>query len=224
MSMVNLAEQQRLFSLVGKSCGRKIEALAIGGSAMLFYNFSKTETKDMDIVCLSGKDREYLLGILYKIKFRKDIEPKNEGAPYRLILEERYILDIFAERIFHIKISDAILGRVREKVEFGNLTISVIAPEDIILTKCVTDRKGDRDDVMGIIRQYNVRWDTVIQEAQWQTENGDKTFSVYLFDFLEDLWEMKAGVPKDVIRKVRKISEEEMLKVLKGRGNLRTKE
>ena len=225
MSMVNLAEQQRLFSLIGKSCSRRIEVLAIGGSAMLFYNFSKTETKDMDIVCLSEKDRKYLLDVLYKIYFRKDIEPKQAGAPYRLILEERYILDIFAGSIFHIKISESILGRIKEKVDFGNLTISVIAPEDIILTKCVTERKGDREDAMGIINEYNVKWDLVIQEAQWQTEKGDKTFTVYLFDFLEDLWEMGAKVPKEVIRKVRKLSQEEMLKVLKsGRGNLRIKE
>lgn len=223
--MISIEEQKKLFSLIGKNCGRKIEALAIGGSAMLFYNFSKEETKDVDIVCLSEEDRKYLLDVLYKIKFRKDIEPKQAGAPYRLILEERYILDVFAGAIFHIKISESILGRIREKVRFGNLTISAIAPEDIILTKCVTERKGDREDAMGIIKEYNVKWDLVIQEAQWQTEHGDKTFSVHLFDFLEDLWDMGAKVPKDVIRKVRNISEEEMLKVLKGgKGNVASRE
>jgi hypothetical protein len=222
--MINIEDQKKLFSFIGGECKRKIEALAIGGSAMLFYNFSKEETKDVDIVCLSEEDRKYLLEVLYKIKFRKDIEPNKPGAPHRLILEERYILDVFAGAIFHIKVSDAILGRIKEKVEFGNLTISVIAPEDIILTKCMTDRKGDREDVMGIIKEYNVKWETVIQEAQWQTERGDKTFSVYLFDFLEDLWEMGAKVPKDVIRKVRKISEEEMLRALKNsRGNVNIK-
>jgi hypothetical protein len=222
--MVNIEDQKRLFSLIGKNCERKIEALTIGGSAMLFYNFSKTETKDMDIVCLSENDRKYLLDVLYKIKFRKDIEPNKPGAPYRLILEERYILDIFAGSIFHIKISDAILGRIKEKVEFGNLTISVIAPEDIILTKCVTDRKGDREDAMGIIKASNVKWDVILHECQWQTDNGEKAFTVYLFDFLEDLKEMGADVPKDVLKKVRKMSEQEMLKVLKSdKGNVNIK-
>jgi hypothetical protein len=63
-----------------------------------------------------------------------------------------------------------------------------------------------------------------MQEVQWQTERGDKTFSVYLFDFLEDLWDMGAKIPKDVIRKVRKISEDEMFKVLKSKnGNVKEK-
>ena len=73
---------------------------------------------------------------------------------------------------------------------------------------------------MGIIKESNVKWDVILQESKWQTENGDKAFTVYLFDFLEDLAEMGAKVPKEVIRKVRKLSEEEMLKVLKsGKGN-----
>jgi hypothetical protein len=190
---------------------------------MLFYNFSKEQTKDVDIVCLSEEDRKYLIGVLGKMGFQENITPKEVGAPYRFVSKD-YVIDVFAGSIFHIKISESILGRIKEKVEFGNLTISVIAPEDIILTKCVTDRKGDREDAVGIIKEYNVKWDLVIQEAQWQTEKGDKAFTVYLFDFLEDLAEMGAKVPKEVIRKVRKLSEEEMLKVLKGgNGNARPK-
>jgi len=222
--MIDIEGQKKLFAFIGGECRRKIEALAIGGSAMLFYSFSKEETKDVDLVCLSEEDRKYLIGVLGKMGFQENITPKEAGAPYRFVSKD-YIVDIFAGSIFHIKVSEAILGRVREKVEFGNLTISVIAPEDIILTKSVTERKGDREDAMGIIKEYNVKWDLVIQEAQWQTENGDRAFSVYLFDFLDDLWEMKAGIPKDVTRKVRKISEEEMLKILKsGKENAASRE
>ncbi|MCJ7816396.1 MAG: hypothetical protein MUP55_00935 [Candidatus Aenigmarchaeota archaeon] len=221
--MINLEDQKKLFAFIGGECKRKIEALAIGGSAMLFYNFSKEQTKDVDIVCLSEEDRKYLIGVLGKMGFQENIVPKEASLPYRFVSKD-YVIDIFAGSIFHIKISEAMLGRIKEKVDFGNLTISVIAPEDIILTKCVTDRKGDREDAMGIIKEYNVKWDLVIQEAQWQTEKGDKTFTVYLFDFLEDLRELGSEVPKEVLRKVRKISENEMLKVLRsGRGNVKVK-
>jgi hypothetical protein len=214
MGMINQEDQKKLFSFIGGECRRKTEALAIGGSAMLFYSFSKEETKDVDIVCLSGEDRKYLIGVLGQMGFQENMTPKEAGASYRFVSKD-YVIDIFAGAIFHIKVSEAMLGRVSEKVGFGNLTISVIAPEDIILTKCVTERKGDREDAVGIIKEYNVNWDIVIKEARWQTENGDKAFTVHLFDFLEDLLEMGAAVPKDVIRKVRKISEEEMLKILK---------
>jgi hypothetical protein len=221
--MIDTEGQKKLFAFIGGECKRKIEALAIGGSAMLFYNFSKEQTKDVDIVCLSEEDRKYIIGVLGNMGFQENITPKEAGLPYRFVSKD-YVIDVFAGSIFHIKISESILGRIREKVEFGNLTISVIAPEDIILTKCMTDRKGDREDVMGIIKEYNVKWDLVMQEVQWQTERGDKTFSVYLFDFLEDLWDMGAKIPKDVIRKVRKISEDEMFKVLKSKnGNVKEK-
>jgi hypothetical protein len=221
--MINQEGQKKLFAFIGGECRREIEALAIGGSAMLFYNFSKEETKDVDLVCLSEEDRKYLIGVLGKMGFQENITPKEAGAPYRFVSKD-YVIDIFAEAIFHIRISESMLERISEKVEFRNLTISVIAPEDIILTKCVTERKGDREDAAGIIKEYNVKWDLIIQEAMWQTEHGDKAFTVHLFDFLEELYEMGAKVPKEVIRKVRKISEEEMLKVLKnGKGNVRAK-
>jgi len=221
--MINLEEQKNLFSFIGDKCDRKVETLAIGGSAMLFHNFSKIETKDIDIVCLSEEDRKYLIEVLGKIGFQENISPKEAGLPYRFVSKD-YVIDVFAGRIFHIKVSEAMLGRIEEKVSFGNLTISVISPEDIIMTKCMTDRKGDREDVMGIIKGYNVKWETVLQESQWQTDHGDKAFTVYLFDFLDDLRELGSEVPKDVLRKVRKISENEMLKVLKfEKGNIKEK-
>jgi predicted nucleotidyltransferase len=197
--------------------------LVIGGSAMLFYAFSKTATNDIDIVSHNEEDRKHLVNVLEKAGFKKESSPKESGEPYRFSMKD-YSLNVFAEDIHGMKTSPGLLGRIKEKVEFGGLTISVIAPEDIILTKCVTDRKGDREDAMGIIKEYNVKWDLVLQEARWQTENGDKAFTVYLYDFLEDLKEMGAEVPKEVLRKVRKISEEEMLKVLKSkRGNVSSK-
>ena len=219
--MIDLEGQKYLFGFIGDKCERKIEVLAIGGSAMLFYNFSKEETKDVDIVCLSEDDRKYLIGVLGIIGFQENIKPKEAGAPYRFVSKD-YVIDVFAGSIFHIKVSEAMLSRIREKVEFRNLTVSVIAPEDIIMTKCVTERKGDREDAMGIIKEYNVKWDLVIKESHWQTEHGDKAFTVHLFDFLEELKEMGADIPKGVLRKVRKISEDEMFRILKsGKGNVR---
>jgi hypothetical protein len=116
------------------------------------------------------------------------------------------------------------MDRIIEKIEFGNLTISVIQPEDILIFKSVADGVEDRKNVIMIIKESNVEWELILKESQWQTEHEEKAFSVFLFDFLEDLKEMGADVPKDVLRKVRKISQDEMLKVLKSkRGNVREK-
>ena len=44
--MINITEQNELFNLIGTKLDEKVECLAIGGSAMMFYG-AKTETKDV---------------------------------------------------------------------------------------------------------------------------------------------------------------------------------
>jgi len=203
--MVGHEEQQKLFGLVGKECRRKVEALVIGGSAMLFYNFSKTATKDVDIVLLSENARKYLIGVLEKIGFKQEVMPKKEGEPCRLVLE-KYVLDVFAGSVFRLRISEGILGRVKEKVEFGNLTVSVISPEDIILSKSMTDRAGDREDAVRIIKETNARWDTVINECVWQSQHGDFRFCAYLYDFLDELVHgFGVKLPRDVVLQIKRL-------------------
>ena len=203
--MLNIEGQERLFGLIGKECRRRVDALVIGGSAMLFYNFTKTATKDVDIVMLSEGDRKYLVGVLEKIGFKAEIRPKKEGEPYRLVLKD-YVLDVFAGSVFRLKISKGMLGRVKEKVEFGNVTVSVISPEDIILSKSMTDRAGDREDAVRIIKEINVKWDIVLSECVWQSQNGDFRFCIYLYDFLDELvHNFGIKLPKDITEKIKKL-------------------
>ena len=52
--MINITDQNELFNLIGAKLDEKVECLAIGGSAMMFYG-AKTETKDVDLVFLDKK-------------------------------------------------------------------------------------------------------------------------------------------------------------------------
>lgn len=211
--MIGFEEQKKLFNLIGIECKRKIEILVIGGSAMLFYNFSKIVTKDIDIVLLSEKDRKYLIKILKKIGFKIEFSPKRKGEPYKLVFKD-YSLDLFANNVFKLKISEGIIKRIREKIEFGNLTVSIISPEDIILSKSITERIGDKEDVLLIIKETNVKWDTVINECVWQTKNGDYRFCFYLYDFLDELvHQFNVKLPINVVKKIKKLFKESMNKL-----------
>lgn len=203
--MIGFDEQNKLFGLIGKECRKKVEALVIGGSAMLFYNFSKTATKDIDLVLRTDDEREYLVAILEKIGFKTEISPKKEGEPYRLTLKD-YVLDVFSGKVFKLAVSEGMLERVKEKVEFGNLTVSVISPEDIIISKSMTDRVGDKEDAVSIIKNTNVKWNVVLSECAWQAENGDFRFCVYLYDFLDGLvHDFGVKLPADIIARIKKM-------------------
>jgi hypothetical protein len=211
--MTGFEEQKKLFSLVGSECKKKIEALVIGGSAMLFYNFSKTTTKDIDIVLFSEEDRKYIIGVLERIGFKTEFSPKREAEPYRLVLDD-YILDVFAKNVFKLRISEGILDRVEEKIEFGNLTVSVISPEDIILSKSMTDRVGDREDAVAITKEKNINWDVIIDECIWQSDNRDFRFCIFLYDFLDDMvHDFGIKLPKDAVMKIKKLYRESIERI-----------
>ncbi|MFO8016222.1 MAG: nucleotidyltransferase, partial [Candidatus Woesearchaeota archaeon] len=125
-------------------------------------------------------------------------------------------VDLFLKEVICFKITDSILERIKEVHEFGNLIVKVVAPEDIILLKCATERKKDRYDALELIKRFNINWKTIIKESEHQTEIGEDVFPVYLYDFLMELKEdMKAEVPDHVLKEIRKIGERRMEEVLK---------
>ncbi|MBI2675805.1 MAG: nucleotidyl transferase AbiEii/AbiGii toxin family protein [Candidatus Aenigmarchaeota archaeon] len=210
--MINLDRQLKLFKLMAEQCKKKVEVLVIGGSAMLFYNFSKKATKDIDLVALFENERKYLASVLERAGFRQTFVPgkENEREPCRLEMGE-YVVDIFDGKVFRLTISQGMLDRIREKIEFGSLTVSVISPEDIIISKCMTDRPGDRQDAASIINEINVNWDIIIKECRWQSEHGDFRFSLYLHDFLDDLvHDFHIDVPEKTLKETRSMCREFM--------------
>ena len=202
--MIGIDDQNKLFERIGEK-SRQMKVLVIGGSAMLYYSFSKMVTKDIDLVFLSDKDRKNTVGVLRDLGFRTRHEPAKLGEPHILELGE-YRLDLFSKSIFRFRISRTVLGRVREKVRYGNLELSVISPEDIFLSKSATDRSGDREDAMDIIRESNIDWNVILGECKWQAENADFRFCVYLYDFLDELvHDFGLKIPREVKRKIKEI-------------------
>lgn len=115
-----------------------------------------------------------------------------------------------------MKVTDSIKGRVKEVHEFDNFIVKILSPEDIIMFKCATEREKDRDDALELIKKFNIDWEIIIDESISQTKIGGDIYPVFLFDFLSELKEeLKADIPSDVIRKIRKIGEEIMLKKIK---------
>ena len=221
--MIGFDEQLELFKLIGMMLKEKIECLVIGGSAMLFYN-AKDSTKDIDLVFMDKKERDELKEVLYKIGFNPKPQIKifehYETAKDKPIIMERKDtrFDLFVKEVICFKISDNILNRIKEVHEFNNLIIKLVAPEDIILLKCATEREKDRIDAAELIKKFNINWNIIINESLHQTKIGKNIFPVFLYDFLTELKEnLRLEIPKDVLIRLRKISEDEMIKVMKKR-------
>ena len=219
--MISLNDQLELFKLIGRILKDKIECLVIGGSAMMFYG-AKEATKDIDLVLMKESDFDTTREVIRELGFEertvikkfKHLEIKKYEPAWMEGKNTR--IDLFCKGVINIKISEAMLERVKEIHEFHNLTIKVISPEDILFLKSAIERPRDKEDAMQLINKFNINWDIIIKESIKQTEIGHYLFAVFLFDFLEELKEdHKADIPKEVIKKVRKIAEEQMIKKLK---------
>ena len=227
--MISFEQQLELFKIVGRELKERVECIAIGGNAMMFYGL-KEATKDVDLVFTSREDLNKVKKALYdsgfeektNIKIFKNYETIDKKPVMMEGKETRF--DLFCKEIICFKLSDTIIKRVKKVYAFENLTIKIASPEDIILLKSATERAKDREDAFEIIKNYNVRWNTIIEEAMHQTELEKPLFVVFLYEFLLELKEdFKADVPDNVLKTLLKMSEKEMIKRLKKKKNLNSK-
>ncbi len=211
--MINLEDQISLFKIIGSHLSKKVECIAIGGSAMMFYG-AKSTTKDVDLVFLEKGDLEAIKKVLFdsgfderkNIKgiFREDeeiIKPvMMDGADTRF--------DLFLNEVIGFKIHEKTLERLKEVHEFGNFTVKTASPEDILMMKACTEREKDRDDAAELIKKINIDWDIILDESSKQTKIGVAAFPILLFDFLTELKEeYKAEVPKKIVKNLVIIAE-----------------
>jgi len=216
--MINLEQQNELFKVLGEKLKKRIECYVIGGSAMMYHGM-KPSTKDIDLVFDHEKDREEVEKILknigYKERETRVIYFGKKNTPLLLQRDEARF-DLFLNKIISTVLSEGMKERVELIYEYDDLIVKVISPEDIIITKCATERAGDRKDAAEIIKKVTIKWDQVIEESIYQASVTPYIFPVFLFDFLEELKEdLKAEIPKKVLDEIRKIGEDMMEEKLK---------
>ena len=224
--MTTLEEQNNLFELIGEKLKKSMECFVVGGSAMLYYG-AKNLTKDIDAVFNNKEDRGKFIKILEDLGFKerqaKFLYFEKKNVPI-LMQRENDRLDLFYDKIIDMKFTETIKERAAKVYEYASLIVKVIAPEDIILLKCATERAGDRLDALELVKKLNINWEIIINESINQTKIGGDAYPVLLFDFLSELKEdLKADIPNEVIRRTRKIAEDTIIKKVKDKGHIKVK-
>ena len=211
--MINLQEQISLFKIIGSQLKNKVDCIAIGGSAMMFYG-AKNATKGVDLVFLKKEDLIAVKNILYSSGFneRKNIKGifrENEAAGKPVMMDGKDTrFDLFLNEVIGFKIHKDTVERIKEIHEFGNFTVKTASPEDIIMMKACTERERDRDDAAELVRKFNIGWGIVINESSKQTKIGIAAFPILLYDFLTELKEYhKVEIPKSIVKELLVIAE-----------------
>jgi len=141
-------EVNELFEQLGKVLDQRIEALLIGGAAMLELRL-KDITKDIDGVCRDESDKSRLLEAAKSLGFQI-VGPEKRHARLgvnRLAVKGERSLDICAGRIsYDFGLSESMWQRAVRSRSFGNLVIRDASLGDIFIMKLIANRPGDAPD------------------------------------------------------------------------------
>lgn len=198
--MINIQDQEKLFSDAGKFLKKKIVCYAIGGTAMMYLGL-KENTKDIDLVFLNKEDRkifkEALLKIGYKEMESRIIYGARENSPQMLYLAD-WRLDLFLPEVIDFIFSVDAQKRIVETHVYDNLTIKIADPHDILLMKSATEREKDIDDAKAIIDNNKINWNIIVQEVKNQQNLGKQRTGLDLGVFLENLEAKGVKIPKKI--------------------------
>ena len=211
--MISIEEQQNLLVAISNKLDEKITAYAIGGTAMMFQGF-KEATLDIDLVFTSKKAREVFKKAIASLGYEKINagivygDRKNKPEMFSLG-NERF--DLFLTEVISFSFSKNMQKRAVETHKFGEKLILKIADaNDLILMKCATDRMKDLDDARRIINNKQINWETILNEAIYQAENGKPMAVIELGYFAEKLEKQGIKIPKSIKNKMWKYAEKQI--------------
>ena len=198
--MITLEDQDSVFRTVAQKIKKDLVCYAFGGNAMMYYGY-KEQTKDIDILFEKEEDRREfvraLLDIGYKkislsqIYSEKQIQDPHKPEMY-MFKDERF--DLFVGKIFQMYLTASMKERTWGKYEYRlsgkNITVYVLAKEDILLLKSVTQRERDFDDIKIIVeKETSIDWNAIIEEAITQYHLGNQWTLLDLEECLQKIKE-----------------------------------
>jgi len=214
--MINIERQTGLFIAIGKRLKKRINAYAVGGTAMMFLGL-KESTLDIDLVFETLEDRQEFMEALKSLGYyyldARIVYKRKENRPEMLTLgDERF--DLFVDDVVYFNFSKNMRQRATRLDQFGeNFILKIASPLDIFLMKCATDRLKDMDDAKSILTKTKIDWKIVIEEAKYQFSIGKKAAIFELGHFLEKLKnKFKLDIPKKVEDELWELIPEEDLK------------
>ncbi len=130
--MIGKEELLKWLHSIDKKIGRKITLVAVGGTAMTLLGL-KPSTIDVDF-CISSEDKKIFEDVLGK-KFK---------------------VDIFVDGyIFSEQLPDDYMEKSKDVLELNKISLKVLGPVDIVITKSARLNARDEEDIRAIAKYAN---------------------------------------------------------------------
>ncbi|MCK4444206.1 MAG: hypothetical protein KAW09_06665, partial [Thermoplasmata archaeon] len=174
----------------GKNLTSEIKGYMVGGGAMSLRG-DKEATKDVDVVFSSRSEATEFISALRRCSFRRKRDlPEVYGLmdTYAVMrAEDLFWFDIFVKRVCRkFYLSEGVKERADEWGTLGKFRLYLCSREDIFLSKSITDRDSDLED-MAVLYRRMLDFDTILKECEIQTENSEMIWHLYLAEKIDEM-------------------------------------
>lgn len=159
----------REFGKAGRALHRPVEAYLLGGCALALRGM-KAVTRDVDIALPSATEMEDVSAALARNGYRRvPLSPPPFTTDYmRFQNRDGFVWELFHGTIYGcLSLSPGMSGRAETVQVFGSLKVALLALEDILLFKMLSDRRSDFEDCVHIAGA-GIDWDGVAGESLLQ--------------------------------------------------------
>ena len=182
---------RRGLEALGDQLETPADVYLLGGGNLILRGL-KDSTKDVDLVVEDGRTFVTVAETLQDQGYeeRGDLEAAYTQLDPSIVLEKEGFprWDIFVETVAgQLQLTEAMIERCDQLVEYGNLHVHLLSLTDIFLFKSITEREGDLEDVALIGKQADLDWEEIFEEIKTQEAHTGQFFSFAVLDTLDVL-------------------------------------
>ncbi|TET89642.1 MAG: hypothetical protein E3J35_09545 [Methanomassiliicoccales archaeon] len=166
----------------------------------------KDTTKDIDMVFGTKEGATAFVSALKRSSFTEERDlPDMYGQLDAFAImkdDDLFWVDVFYRRVCKkFYLSSGVKERAEEWGSFGDFRLLLTSREDIFLSKSVTERDRDLEDMMVLYREV-LDSDVIFEECDTQTENSEKIWHLFLakkIDEMEEMYEVTVPWKEDLV-------------------------
>ena len=197
-----------LFEEINEKLTQKVNVYIIGGAALLLEGL-KPATKDIDLIFENENHYISFNKALASINFKEKIPSfEYEKMALSKIMERNdYRIDAFLKKVCkRFELSNNMIKRSDVVHKLKNIVVYKCSNEDIFLFKSMTDRPGDLDDCIEIIKK-GINWKTIKDELIYQIKNnGEDVWITWVGERFDEL--IKKGISIPIIKEIDKLRDD----------------
>jgi hypothetical protein len=196
------------FDQLDRISSQKINVYLIGGAVLLEQGL-KQGTKDIDLILVNDEGYVYFCNLLKQDKAHILEKPSNEYLKLKIseiIIQDDFRFDVFNKVVCDkLYLSKEMIKRKRLIKEYKNIKLFACSNEDILIFKSITERLGDIDDCLELVRK-GINWDVVLEEIKYQIKESKQQVWVTWFEERLNILEDKGAIIP-ILKDIRKLSE-----------------